>query len=199
MNKNEARLLLNISENENIDDVWEQKLFEQKQFFLTRPPIPKVFRSRINKLEKLYSAYLVLKDEKTESEFIENQYNNFPEFSDCIKEAFNQQQAERMKVKSQILRSENPTNLAKVIENWLELEKRYMKKWTIPEEVEKNSDIIISKEPDPMYILEDLKTVEESNNEDITFDFLKNNLSSFPKRLISEFKRLNLLYQISYG
>lgn len=199
MNKNEARLLLNISEDENLDDVWEGKLFEQKQFFLTRPPIAKVFRSRLSKLEKMYSAYSFLTGNELDSNFDDSKKIDLPKFSNIVKEAFNQQQTERMKLKSLILNAKSPVKLKQVIESWLKLEKLYMEKWLVSENIEVDSEVVISKEPDPMYILEDIKTIEKAANEMITFEYLKNNLSSLPKRLVSEIKRLNLLYQKSYG
>src|SRR5690554_3209282 len=63
MNKEQAHIFFPHSSEDDLDDLWEQRLFEQKQFFLTRPPIRKVWEGRLNRLAQQHQAYLTLTEQ----------------------------------------------------------------------------------------------------------------------------------------
>lgn len=197
MTKEEAKLFFQWEDGEDPEEVWEEKLFEQKQFFLTRPPIPKVFFSRLKKLKKTQQAYLVLTEQ--EDEIALSKSNDAAEvaFSENVIEAFNQQQQYRMKMKAEVLRANTFVALEKSINTWLELERMYLEKWRV-EDSGLELDVVISKEPDPMELLQILREFEKTNGV-LTFKNVKNELERLPVMIKNECKRLNLLYDKSYG
>lgn len=197
MTKEEAKLFFHWEEDQTAEDSWEEKLFEFKQFFLTRPPIPQVFLSRLKKLEKMRDAYLVLTDQSKEEEVVEEHHDKTYDFSDKVIEAFNLQQGFRMKVKSELLRSNTFSAIQNSIMNWLTHEKSYMLKWRLNEPIDK-SDILISKEPDPMELLEEIRQFEKRMGA-LTFEKVKNDLERLPDMIKNESKRLTLLFDKNYG
>jgi hypothetical protein len=90
----------------------------------------------------------------------------------------------------------NTTNLsdAKIIlDAFIELESLYASLW-LDEEVDEN--IIVSNIPDPMEILNAIKSLENLRCK--TFDDLKEMIKAVPEILIREQKRLTLYYT-KYG
>jgi hypothetical protein len=197
MTKKEASLFFKLEEGQEADELWEEKFFEQKQFFLTRPPIPQVFSSRLKKLNKIHEAFLVLSDlEKSQNDEINP---NFPEisFSEEVIEAFHHQQKFRMQMKTELLKANSLDLLRGTIQKWLFIEKEYMHKWKLEKSV-KSSDVVVSKEPDPMELLESFRDFERQNSV-LTFQKIKNDADQLPDMIKNECKRLNLLYDKSYG
>lgn len=63
MNESEARLILNLSpqaDDEDIEDSYEEAVFEQASFFMRRTFLPKLAQARIRKLEKIREAAVIL-------------------------------------------------------------------------------------------------------------------------------------------
>lgn len=190
MTKSEAKIFFPFNEDEDLEELWEQRFFEQKQFFLTRPPMEKVFKSRIAKLQKQYDAYLVLdgeaitvQGEKREEEIA---------FSDSVLVSFRLFHDYRNKFKSQVLQAQHPDQLANVINAWTSMEKEYHKRWS--NEVSKSNEVqvALSKEPDPMEVL---KAIKEVGDEELTFSDLHSRYALLPELLQNEVKRLTLLFE----
>ena len=120
MNREEALLLLDLKtfDEEAIEDAWEEKFFKEKQFFLSRVPIQKVFSSHLEKLDKLESAYLFLTETtKNDSAYLPPQDFN-PSELDSILNA-------QTKLKIHIANAQSLTELEVAVSEIIKLEKAY--------------------------------------------------------------------------
>ncbi len=191
MTEKEALLFFPHDPNDDLDDLWEERLFEQKQFFLTRPPIAKVFQARLNKLEKQYKAYLFLSGELDKVKIM-----NHPEvlysFPNDVIETFNAYHSSRNIFKHEVLKSSDFNSLRKVIDAWMTLENTYAAQWFYSESKQDDIDVVQSKEPDPMVILEKLKKARMDKNIK-TFDNLQKHFNVLDEVIRKEVKRLTLL------
>jgi hypothetical protein len=197
MTKEEAQLYLPWDGSDDLDDLWVEKRFEYQQFFLTRPPVAKVFRARLAKLKKLYLAFLTLSGRDL-SGLNEVETKAVPKFSDRVVDAFHEWQKLRMAAKAKVLAASDYTGIAEAVQSWLKVEKCYMEKWLIDEHHLVELEVTISKEPDPMELLAELRAIEE-NKEALHFTQVKSNFHDLPMVIKSECKRLNLLYKKDDG
>ena len=191
MTKKEALLFFPHDSEDDLDDLWEERLFEQKQFFLTRPPIAKVFQARLKKLEKQYKSYLLISGESDKVKVMKRTEieHSFP--NDII-ETFNEYHSSRNKFKHEVLRSNDFNSLRKVIDAWMILENTYAAKWFYIESEQDDIEVVKSKEPDPMVILEKLKKAKNDKNIK-TFDNLQTHYNVLDEVIRKEVKRLTLL------
>ncbi len=194
MTVQEAQIFLKLKENcsafteDDLRDSKESFLFEHKSFFLSKAPIQKMFDSRLKKMCILKTALDVLKlDFKYDFEQKEITFEN----GDSILQTFQNYNAIKQKLKISILNSENPLEIKYLVCQLIKLEKDYAKNWFL--ENCWDETILVSKELDPMEILKAIKEYEISAAK--TFIDLKNNRNNPPELLISEMKRLSLLFK----
>jgi len=169
-------------------DLYEEKIFEFKQYFLTKTPIFKLFESKISKLEKVGNAYNILTNIKVEFnetrlEFKSSQTEILANYLDF--------QEEKNRIKTKISNSKNAFELVSRVKNLLELEKINAQDWC--SEVKIDANILVSKEPNPMEILEGIKIYNQNGGQN--FDQLKKLENNPPEILIQEMKRLSLLFK----
>lgn len=193
MDRSEALLFFPVETDEDLLDLYEERLFEVKQFLLTRPPIAKVFQSKIKKLEKMQTAYEVLADKKEITE-VDSQILPKPDFSNVVISCFHELHKYRTAIKSQVLSSQSVPVLSSVIDEWLTVELMYQENWVYPEVSNDSQDVIISKEPDPMELLAGLKKWDTNEPPIKSFKELKEAYSFLPNEVQLEVKRLTLLY-----
>lgn len=193
MDRSEALLFFPVESGDDLEDFYEERLFEVKQFLLTRPPIAKVFQSKIKKLKKMQAAYELL-SEKTAKTAINFQALPQPDFSSIVISCFHQLHDYRTAIKSQVLKSESVTELSSVLNSWLKVELKYQENWRYPETENDSQNVIISKEPDPMELLAELKKWDANEPAIKSFKELKENYSFLPNLVQLEVKRLTLLY-----
>ncbi|HLW39919.1 MAG TPA: hypothetical protein VKX31_05980 [Brumimicrobium sp.] len=191
MTKEQARVFFLNSLEDDLEEVWEQEFFDQKQFFLTRAPIQKVWLSRLDKLQKKHLAYLVLTDQNEESAQ-PNSTNSFTvSFSNDFIEAFHQLHAHRTDFKSKVFQAQTLPPLVHSIHQWLDVEKQYAIHWNHPPSEESEIKAIRGVEPDPMILLAALKESKKLLNSS-ALENLKVNLNILPENVIKEVKRLTL-------
>lgn len=188
----EAKLFFDWNEDEYHGDVFVKKLFEFKTFFITKPPIKKIFLSKLNKLEKMVEAYyFLLKIEPLQLDEIQIEKIDF--FYNWHTD-FNLLQQQRSFFKQQIFKFNNVNTIRKLIESWMNLEVIYQTIYGSVIEKTVTDKITASVEHDPMELLEILKI--ENENTPLSLSFLKNNTEDLPKLLVNELKRLNLLFKL---
>jgi hypothetical protein len=178
----------NAFDEDDLIDLYEEKIFEFKQYFLSKTPIFKLFESKLSKLEKIGNAYKLLTNSKvtfheTKLEFNGSQVEilaNYLHF-----------QEEKNRLKTKISNSENAFELVSWVKNLLELEKINAQHWF--SEIEIDANILVSKEPNPMEILEGIKIYQQNGG--FNFDQLKKLENNPPEILIQEMKRLSLLFK----
>src|SRR5690554_4428521 len=192
MNKEQARLFFPHSPEDDLEDLWEQRLFEQKQFFLTHPPIRKVWKARLNRLTQQYKAYSILiqqPEEEVTNDIILINENLFP--NDFIA-AFHAFHALRNQYKAKLLQAQTLNEINNIVHQWLNTEWQFAKHWSLPESEHHEIEVIRSKEPDPMELLKALKDTEKTIQSS-SLSILKENYNNLNESIQKEVKRLTLL------
>ena len=187
MTTEEAKIYLPFSDSDEIEDFYQDKLFEFKHFFLIQAPIEKVFLAKLVKLEKLDLAYETLtKSTISKSEKQRLDFN----FSDEIRNAFYLFEEEKSKFRVKISSAENGFELKQAVKQILDLVKAYRQKWAIGLQLDIQIDVL-SKEPDSMEIHQAI--IEFVNQGGVFFKDIieqKNNPT-----LMKEMKRVSLLIE----
>jgi hypothetical protein len=192
MTKEQAQLFFPHSSEDDLEDLWEQRLFEQKQFFLTRPPMRKVWTARIKKLSQQFAAYLVLTDQKGDVSSKDELNEERPEFSGDFIASFHAFHVLRNQHKSAVLQAQDLLGLTNAINQWLNTERYFAMHFSYSESEQNEIEVVRSKEPDPMELLKDLKKAEKAINSS-SIMALKENYNNLPESVKKEVKRLTLL------
>ncbi len=192
MTKSEALLFFPFDKSEEeIEEVYENLLFEYKLFFQSKVPIRKVFNSKIQKLKKMHEAFLILGGQ-IESAIFES---DLKLTNGSMLDVFNQYQRLRNSIKVQLLSVENAVELEKIVNQYLLLEDMYRNYW--PQiELDSEEQISVSVEPDSMLLLKALKELEGEQISDFSqlqsksSEKIENNSLNI---IMMEAKRLSLL------
>jgi hypothetical protein len=187
----EAKLFFPYSENDDLFDLYDERLFEYKQFFLSKTPIRKVFEAKLEKLTQMNQAYEMITG--NQDVLSDAEPNETIDFSDTIRIAFNQWEELKGKSKQLIMHSKNAFSLRENVLYYLNVVDEYRLKWYTGIDID--SEIPqLSKEEDPMDVLAEIKSFEQEGG--VYFeDILKLGTNSF---LLKEMKRLSLLVK-KYG
>lgn len=187
MREAEARIFLGYEPEDELEDVIEDKLFEFKQFFLSKPIIWSTFTARLEKLAKIKEAMACF------GEFENKPSINLPVFqaTENILEAFQSFQQVRNTCFLAINRATTCQELEMIINALLNSHTNYASLWPDIEFV--SSTVILSKEPDPMDLLSGIKSVNLSGIE--TFTDLAEKLTDESTCVAEESKRLFMLHQ----
>jgi hypothetical protein len=191
MTPKEAALFLKLEDLDDVQDRWEEELFDIKRFFLISTPIPKVFTSKLTRLKKYLEAYEVLSGNEI-PEATEHMTNEEVSFSDDVELAFHELHKKRTRFKQLIHATDNPYTIECIVKEWLSIEGDYLLKWKFSESKALEEEVVQSKEPDPMELLEAIKQWKSSADLS-TFQQLHTDFSFLPKKLKIEVKRLTLL------
>jgi hypothetical protein len=187
MNNKEALLFFPLKENDDIEELYEDLLFEYKQFFITKFPLKKVFEAKEKKMIQMQTAYSFLGGKHSED--LEERNDKSYHFPTEIKECFINYQQERNILKNNILRATSAFEICEQIKLLINLQNSYSEKWTVVSNLP-DIDIQISIEPDPMSLL---KAINEFNlNGGTTFEELNSKGNIAPDLLLKEAKRLYL-------
>lgn len=185
MTEAEAHLYLPHNEEDELDDVFEHKLFEQKQFFLQRGPIPTLISGRLNKMMKVQEAFIYFGGEL--KEFSLKHVEFLPYDSEIIRESFNTHAQNENRVKILINASRSTEEVRYFLKQWVELIRTYARKWQFSDR--KVSDSIkLSSTQDTMQLLEEIRRFEQLGYS--SFGDLQHLLTDNP--LVAEANRLSL-------
>ncbi len=187
MTEAEARIFLGYEPEDELEDVIEDKLFEFKQFFLSKPIIWSTFTARLEKLAKVKEAIACLGGSEKMSSV------NLPVFqsTELILDAFQGFQEVRNACFLAINRATTCQELEIIINSLLNSHTTYASLWPDIEFV--SSTVILSKEPDPMDLLSGIKSVNLSGI--VTFTDLAEKLTGQSTCVAEESKRLFMLHQ----
>ena len=192
MTENELKIFFPFDENDDLDELFEARLFEYKQFFIQKTVIPKVFEAKIEKLIKMDLAFNTLKNKVIAQEVFYTKIENPFEIEKNILNVFNDFQLKKNTIKKKLHQSQSTYDLIHHVRTLLLLTKFYLDKW-IDVPIEK--EIVISKEPDPMELL---KAIHEFNLKGgINFADILEKTNICPDLLIIESKRLSLQRNLS--
>lgn len=186
MRQQELLAYLGISEINEIEECYEDKLFGHKQFFLNSQVIKKVFEQRLKRIEKEKKTFdeLGYVSKASSLNFL---LEEFPQ-SDEIVAIYSHYQKLKNDLKLRLFSCESYENIGCCAMKRLELEGIYSEYWKCEydEEIE-----IASKENDEMLVLKIIREYQENGGR--TFEDLKKNRNNPPELLLKEMKRLNLI------
>ena len=187
MTVKEALLFFPHNQEDDLLDLYEERLFEYKQFFISKPPIEKVFLAKEKKMMQMHDAFIHFKGDEINK--IEEIQKNTYAFSENILESFNYYQRIKNQIKNSITNSKSAIELSIYSMELIFIHYSYSEKWIILDDLNKQN-ILISIEPDPMYIL---KSILEFNSKGgFLFEDLNTKRNILPEMLINEAKRLSL-------
>ncbi|MFA5573895.1 MAG: hypothetical protein WC994_02445 [Brumimicrobium sp.] len=198
MNTELAKFYFPATSEDDLFVLWEDQFFQQKQFFLTNTPNRTVWESKLRRLQKTYTAFLVLTDQPEENKYESMLNTSFKEFTNNFIEAFNEFHTTRNIYKTKVIQSNTVKDLHNTIMEWLSYENHFYLLWFYEDSMGNELQVLRGKEPDPMYILADLKQVYNEFGFE-TFDDLKTNYNKLPLSLQKEVKRLTLLAKNNYA
>jgi hypothetical protein len=186
MTEAEARVFLGCQDADNLKDTYDHVLFDYKQFFLTKPLVPKVFFARIEKLQKVILAAEVLglnqKNSIVSSNWTLSQTDFFRDWVAQFEKIKNEW-------KKDLSACESLGAISNSVKQFLIHFNVFTSKW--PDFTDMNTDIKLSVEPDPMLLLEEMKRLNAIGI--ITFTDLLNDKSTSAGLLKKESVRLNCL------
>lgn len=183
MTLEEAHIYLRVEEDQDIDDVYEDKLFELKQFFLNRFPLTKLIEGRLAKFLKVEEAYKLLGGSVLSSSL--EMTEDFPDFS-SLSELYKWYNIERNKLRLQLTAAKSHNEVKRVLAYYTELTKHYALHWKIPLNEDISAAIKLGTEPNPMDIQTELNALSDKepiNVESILALSDNNCLKSEAKRL----------------
>ena len=190
MTEKEALVFLNASESDDdLSDLLEDALFEIKQFIFSKPLISKLIYGQIKKLEKLSEAALVLKIEPKSTFFLKDESFHQP-INETILSVYNSFEFIKAQLKQQLSSEESPKEVILIVTQLVKLQQDYSAYWPFIE-VANDEGVIISKEPDAMELLAEIKKMSAEGI--IAFQQLTQiSLDNYPA-IKQEMKRLSLL------
>lgn len=167
---------------EDLEDQYESKLFELKQFLIGRFPVRKLFESKLARFQKVEEEFIALGGEV---EVVKCDFTP-KSFSKVLSEAFAEFHVSAGDMKGLIMQSENYKQLSCVIDVYLKTVQNYASVWRSG--VEDLNGVRVSVEPDPMVLQDELKTFESNGYSSIE-DVIQDNVSEVIR---TESKRLSL-------
>ncbi|MCO5259489.1 MAG: hypothetical protein M9916_05035 [Crocinitomicaceae bacterium] len=193
MTIDEAKLFFPFEEGDDLEELYDERFFEYKNFFLSKIPIKKVVESKLNRLVQLDKAYRFLQQELNNVRIPEpsidwSEVNKAIEFPNNVLKAFNQWEELKGKCKQQIAVATAIENLFKAVNEFVAVTNSYRAKWVTEQEIDIEVSQL-SKEEDAMQVYAEIKQFNEKGG--TTFDdILLVNDNLF---LLKEMKRLSLL------
>lgn len=184
MTREEALIYLPIDDESDAQDVYEEKLFELKGFFLSRFPMSKLIQSRLSKFAKVEEAFVSLGGRAPKAK--EQPEKVYPLF-DSIHSLYKWYNVEKNSIRLQLTSARSHQEVLDVLSQYLQITKHYAKYWQISN-IEEDSSIKIGVEPNPMGIQSALAELSENEKLDSTY------ILTLPDNncLKSEAKRLSL-------
>lgn len=183
----EAKLFFKLEEDEDIQDAYDDQLFEFKQFFLSKPIVSKVFKSKLEKLTKFEEAFCLL----TNSRFkpLTTEVTSI-DFSDQVLEAFQRFEQLKSELKQQISLATTSLELMQKVHLLLEVSYSYYQKWKTSEILPVEIDVI-AKDPDAMELLTEIRVFNSQGG--VCFQDISSQKNQ--PVLMKEMKRVSLLLE----
>ncbi len=178
------------NEGDDLEERYEELLFEDKQFFTTKAVVSKVFRARIEKMKKREEAFRSLTS-STISENYEPIQLSFEKTSDLHQNYLNFQK-DRALLMQQLYRAKECQTVIDMIEHLLNRYVAYLVPWQMNRK-EETAGVIISKEPDPTDLYNALKAFSEAGGKNV--NEIQTLFYNGKSLLETESKRLSLLFQ----
>lgn len=181
----EAFDFLGIDQPDEVEDAFEERLFELKHYFLTKPVLSKLYSAQLKKVDRLFEVAGHLKIELVAN--VKASKLSPVQFQGEIVKDFLAYEEARAQFKSLLVQVNEHDGITQLVHQLLAIQKDYLAQW--PENSDQHS--VIGKEPDPMELLTAIK--EMYKNGMIRFDQLAESSIALPPAFLNEWKRLSLL------
>ena len=183
MKKSEASLYLSVEEGVSLREAYEEKLFEWKNFFVHRFPIPKLFNKKLEQLDRLEQAYAVLGGGNIE---VPASPIKSVVYDSNLKQSFQHFFEDRNQLKKQLFAATTATEIIFIVQGLIEITRAYAKSWSAPSL--DNADVLVSKEVDPVELL---KAIDDAISQGVLIITDITKLSD-GHMVLNEAKRLSL-------
>ena len=187
MTTKEARVFLNADAFDDLEEAYDQLLFDQKQYFLQKPCIPKVFDGKIEKLNHFMNASMLL---GLESEKVEVAMHDFHFSEDTMLDVCRSHAQEINDCKKKLSQALSFGELKTLVEEQLQIFLNYASKWPLFTEFQEG--LKLSSEPDPVVFFQELKLLESQGIS--TFAQLVNSAGNIGVIVKKESTRLHSLH-----
>lgn len=155
MTSKEARIYFGATDGDALENEFLIELFKHKNFFINTSPIPKIFLSRLKKLNKIQEAYNALGGVEEDFTF-EEVKSNYKGKS--LGEAFREYNLIRNVLKQKIMASNTINAIENIVFNLLEETRVYANAWRY--DYESLDGVLVSNEMDQMNVLNQIKKLE---------------------------------------
>ena len=188
-----AHLFFPHEEDDDLFDVYEERLFAEKQFFTSRVILPSVFDKRFDKIQKMEDAFRFL----TQTETPPSSFKKIPKKEPkTVTEAYQGFQSTKAILFQKIFQAEDSATLLAAVRFLMEVFAEYTAHWHISEDFATDG-ILISKEPDPTALSKAILSFTLAGGS--TLKDLQ--LLTYPEKetLLNEAKRLSLWRKKEYA
>jgi len=178
-------IFLPVNEDHSLQDLYDEKLFEYRQFFSRQLPTTKLFSAKLKKLKQITEAFVLLGGEENNIEsfsMVEQSYESID-----VKDVVSMFQSDRNELKLRMNNGQSYNAIESSAMQMIENYKRYAQCWLL-KSIPENHQIKLSEEIDEMSLLEGVKEFNESGK--TSFDEL--NSLSMDNVLYKEAIRLSL-------
>jgi hypothetical protein len=184
------RLFFSYNEGDDLEERYEELLFEDKQFFTNKAIVPKVYRARIEKIKKREDAYRRISKTESDNEHIE--LNLFNENSSDLMQNYLAFQKDKSTIMHSLFQVRQCNSLIEIIELYMNRYLAYLQNWKL-NELGDTDGVLIAKEQDPTNLYNAIKAFSSAGGKNVneiqTLFFNRKSL------LVNEAKRLSLLLQ----
>lgn len=186
MSPTNHKIFFPFEEDDDLFDLYEERLFEDKQFFTSKPIISVIFNKRIAKVEKREISFRTL----TNTEVISSSVLPFkPIIGDSIPEVYRIMQAAKSETYKEIFSATDAPTVLQLAANLLSIQSQFVHELFIPNYKDDGS-ILLSKEPNPNELAQSVKAFELAGGKNIKD--LQQLTYEGKETLLHEAKRLSL-------
>lgn len=159
MTKEEAEIILNLSEFEDLEDAYDHKIFEFKQYLLSKVPFVKTYESKVAQMDRVQSALNVFDYDLSAPQVdLESGYeSNSTDLQDYLKS----HQALMAKWKLKVGQVNDIHSLKLLMQKALQIYRDYASAWTsYTGELQIDEEVKASVEFDPVDLIQAIKSTE---------------------------------------
>ncbi len=187
MTEDEAQYLLSVDDLDEIEDHYDELLFEFKHFLLSGKTLPSLIDSRVKRLRKQEEAMTILGYQRVAAE-VSDEWGQFEDHS--FSALFSMYQNQLGSIKVGIQRANSIAEVVGWSEKLLKCTANFAKAWLNDASLDA-SGVLLSNTLDPMRLYEEIREAEKMGIRSIT-DLIK---GAENEVLLQESKRLSLWLQ----
>ena len=158
MTKEEALIYLPVSDGVDLEDVYDERMFSFREFFISSVPTTALYSAKISQLKMIHKAYEILADEKIAADFSELEL--LPYTEENIFDLVIAFQKNNSSFKYQVMMSESMLDLIDLAEQMLINMKNYALCWRLDLKLE-GVDVKVTQPTDELELLKELELLHK--------------------------------------